>query len=208
MIIPIDTLSLFFVAALVLALTPGPDNIFVLTQSALYGRRAGLMVTLGLCNGIMLHTAAVAFGMATIFAASALAFDMVKVIGAGYLLYLAWRAFRIKPKPVEREAPVLSGGLLYCRGVVMNITNPKVAIFFLAFLPQFADPALGNLSAQIITLGILFIVATFMVFGSIAWFAGFLGAFLGKSERAQSLINRMTGIIFIGLAGRLLMASR
>ncbi len=206
--IPIDTLSLFFIAALALALAPGPDNIFVLSQSALYGRRAGLLVTLGLCNGILVHTAAVAFGVAAIFAASELAFNMVKFIGAGYLLYLACCAFRTKPTPVERGAPVLSDGVLYRRGVVMNITNPKVAIFFLAFLPQFADPALGSLSAQVILLGALFIVATFLVFSGIAWFAGLLGEFLRKSERAQSLINQMTGIIFIGLAGRLLMATR
>ncbi len=208
MMIPIDTLSLFFAAALALALAPGPDNVFVLTQSALYGLRAGLLVTLGLCTGIMVHTAAVAFGVAAIFVASALAFAILKVIGAGYLLYLAWCAFRARPNLVEGEGLGLSGGKLYSRGVVMNITNPKVAIFFIAFLPQFADPALGSLSAQMMTLGVLFIVTTFMVFGSVAWFAGFLGEFLRKSERAQSVINRITGIIFIGLAVRLLMATR
>ena len=208
MMIPIDTLSLFFAAALALALVPGPDNIFVLTQSALYGRRAGLLVTLGLCTGIMVHTAAVAFGVAAIFIASALAFAILKVIGAGYLFYLAWCAFRARPNSVEGEDLGLSGGKLYSRGVVMNITNPKVAIFFIAFLPQFADPALGSLSAQMMTLGVLFIVTTFMVFGSVAWFAGFLGEFLRKSERAQSVINRITGIILIGLAARLLMATR
>ena len=206
--IPIDTLSLFFVAALALALAPGPDNIFVLTQSALYGRRAGLLVTLGLCTGIMVHTAAVAFGVAAIFLASPLAFAILKVIGTGYLLYLAWCAFRARPNSFEGEGLGLSGGKLYSRGVVMNITNPKVAIFFIAFLPQFADPALGCLSAQMMTLGVLFIFATFMVFGSVAWFAGFLGEFLRKSERAQSVINRITGIIFIGLAVRLLIATR
>ena len=206
--IPIDTLSLFFAAALALALAPGPDNVFVLSQSALYGRRAGLLVTLGLCTGVMAHTAAVAFGVAAIFVASALAFAILKVIGAGYLLYLAWCAFRARPNLVEGEGLGLSGGKLYSRGVVMNITNPKVAIFFIAFLPQFADPALGSLSAQMMTLGVLFIVTTFMVFGSVACFAGFLGELLGKSERAQSVINRITGIIFIGLAVRLLMATR
>ena len=90
----------------------------------------------------------------------------------------------------------------------MNVTNPKVAVFFIAFLPQFADPALGSLSAQMITLGFMFIVTTFMVFGSVAWFAGFLGEFLRKSERAQRVINRITGMIFMGLAVRLLMVTR
>ena len=208
MMISIDTLSLFFAAALALALVPGPDNIFVLTQSALYGRRAGLLVTLGLCTGLTVHTAAVAFGVAAIFVASALAFAILKVIGAGYLLYLAWCAFRTRPNSVEGEGLGLSGGKLYRRGVVMNITNPKVAIFFIAFLPQFADPALGSLSVQMMTLGVLFIVTTFMVFGSVAWFAGFLGEFLRKSERAQRVINRITGMIFMGLAVRLLMVTR
>ena len=208
MLIPIDTLSLFFSAALALALAPGPDNIFVLTQSALYGRRAGLLVILGLCTGIMLHTTAVAFGVAALFLVSALAFTILKFIGAGYLLYLAWCMLRSDSKLAKGEGSGLSYGKLYSRGVVMNITNPKVAIFFLAFLPQFADPAVGSLSAQLITLGVLFIVVTFMVFGGVAWFAGLLGEFLRKSDRAQSVINRITGIILIGLASHLLITTR
>ena len=208
MIIPFDTLSLFSAAAVALALAPGPDNIFVLTQSALYGRRAGFLVTLGLCTGIMFHTAAVAFGVAAIFAASALAFNLLKVVGAGYLLYLAWGAFRAGATSVDGEGTGLSGGRLYGRGVVMNITNPKVAIFFLAFLPQFADPTYGSLSGQMMVLGALFIVVTFLVFGGVAWFAGFLGDFLRRSERAQIIMNRVAGVIFVGLAARLLTANR
>ena len=206
--IPIDTMSLFFASAVVLALVPGPDNIFVLTQSVLSGWRAGLLVTLGLCTGIMLHTAAVTFGVAAIFLASASAFTILKIIGAGYLVYLAWCAFRAKPIPVEGEGLGLSSGKLYSRGMVMNITNPKVAIFFLAFLPQFTNPDFGSLNAQMMTLGALFIVATFLVFGGVAWFAGLLGEFLRKSKRTQNVINRIVGVIFIGLAARLLMATR
>ncbi len=207
MMIPIDTLSLFFTAALALALVPGPDNIFVLTQSALYGRHAGLLVTLGLCTGLMVHTTAVVFGVAAIFLASALAFAILKVIGIGYLLYLAWCAFSARPNSVEREGLGLSGRKLYSRGVVMNITNPKVAIFFIAFLPQFVDPVLGGLSTQMTILGVLFIVATFIVFVGIAWFAGFLGALLRKSLSVQYVTNRIVGIIFVGLAARLLMTT-
>ena len=206
--IPIDTMSLFFASAVVLALVPGPDNIFVLTQSVLSGWRAGLLVTLGLCTGIMLHTAAVTFGVAAIFLASASAFTILKMIGAGYLLYLAWCAFRAKPIPVEGEGLGLSSGKLYSRGMVMNITNPKVAIFFLAFLPQFTNPDFGSLNAQMMTLGALFIVATFLVFGGVAWFAGLLGEFLRKSKRIQGVINRIVGVIFIALAARLLVATR
>ena len=205
--IPIDTMSLFFASAVVLALVPGPDNIFVLTQSVLSGWRAGLLVTLGLCTGIMLHTAAVTFGVAAIFLASASAFTILKIIGAGYLVYLAWCAFRAKPIPVEGEGLGLSSGKLYSRGMVMNISNPKVAIFFLAFLPQFTNPDFGSLNAQMMTLGALFVVATSLVFGSVAWFAGLLGEFLRKSKRTQSVINRIVGVIFIGLAARLLVVT-
>ena len=106
--IPVDTLCLFFASAVALALVPGPDNIFVLTQSVLYGWRSGLLVTLGLCTGIMVHTVAVAFGVAAIFLASATAFTSLKVIGAGYLLYLAVCAFRAEPMPIEGEGLRLS----------------------------------------------------------------------------------------------------
>jgi threonine/homoserine/homoserine lactone efflux protein len=159
--IPPETMSIFLIASVALALAPGPDNIFVLTQSALFGRPAGLLVTLGLCTGLLMHTAAVTLGVAAIVQASAFAFNALKAVGAGYLLYLAWLAWRASatsistPRGAER-----SRRSLYLRGVVMNVTNPKVAIFFLAFLPQFADPARGALTQQLLTLGALFMLAT------------------------------------------------
>ena len=205
--IPVDTLYLFFASAVALALVPGPDNIFVLTQSVLYGWRSGLLVTLGLCTGIMVHTAAVAFGVAAIFLASATAFTSLKVIGAGYLLYLALCAFRAEPMPIEGEGLRLSSGKLFGRGIVMNITNPKVAVFFLAYLPQFTDPGFGSLNGQMMILGALFIVATLMIFGSMAWFAGLLSEFLRESNRTQRVINWIVGIIFICLAIRLMMVT-
>ena len=205
--IPVDTLYLFFASAVALALVPGPDNIFVLTQSVLYGWRSGLLVTLGLCTGIMVHTAAVAFGVAAIFLASATAFTSLKVIGAGYLLYLALCALRAEPMPIEGEGLRLSSGKLFGRGIVMNITNPKVTVFFLAYLPQFTDPDFGSLHGQMMTLGALFIMATLMIFGSIAWFAGLLSEFLRGSNRTQRVINWIVAIIFICLAIRLLMVT-
>ena len=139
--IPAETLFLFILSSGTLALAPGPDNLFVLTQSALHGRWAGLLVTFGLCTGLLVHTAAVAVGVATILATSALAFTILKLAGAAYLIYLGWCALRTDGQAIRfgRET-ALSSGRLYRRGIVMNITNPKVAIFFLAFLPQFTDP--------------------------------------------------------------------
>ncbi len=200
-----DTTTFFLVTSIALALSPGPDNLFVLTQSALYGRQSGFLVTLGLCTGLLGHTSAVALGVAAIFQTSELAFTLLKVLGAAYLLYLAWDAFHASAVALEQAGnQKLKARSLYYRGVVMNITNPKVAIFFLAFLPQFADPSRGAIPLQILFFGTLFIAATLFVFGTIAGFGGFLANWLRGSDRAQLLMHRIAGTVFVGLAFRLL----
>lgn len=205
----LSTLALFTSASLLLALAPGPDNIFVLTQSAIKGKLVGIVVTLGLCTGLIVHTSAVALGVAAIFQASALAFNLLKYAGAAYLLYLAWGAFRAGATTLEgREAKETSLWRSYLRGIIMNVTNPKVSIFFLAFLPQFTNPARGSLPLQLIVLGLLFILATIVVFGTISLLAGMLGQWLRRSERAQVLLNRIAGTVFAGLALKLATASR
>lgn len=207
--IPVETALVFFAASALLALAPGPDNLFVLTQSALHGPRAGLLVTLGLCTGLIGHTFAVTIGVAALFQTSALAFTALKIVGACYLLYLAWGAFRAPAGPVQANANVqLDAGRLYRRGIVMNLTNPKVSIFFLAFLPQFADPARGNLGLQLVMLGAIFMVAALLVFGAIALLAGSLGQWLNRSPRAQVIMNRVAGTIFVALALRLALSER
>ena len=204
-----DVLMVFIGAAAALALVPGPDNIFVLTQSALYGRLSGLMVTLGLCSGLMVHSLAVAFGVAALFAASAVAFSVIKFLGAAYLVYLAWQALRAGGSALSGDAGTApSKAQLYRRGVVMNITNPKVAIFFLAFLPQFADPAVGALGPQLFMLGCVFAVVTVVVFGTIACCAGFLGEWLKGSLTAEVVLNRIAAAVFAALAVRLVFATR
>jgi len=207
--IPLQTLSLFLAASVALALAPGPDNIFVLTQSALYGRSSGIMVTLGLCTGLLVHTTAVAVGVAVLFQTSAIAFNILKLLGAGYLLYLAWQAFLAGTADLPaRDGKGRKFGKLYLRGIVMNVTNPKVAIFFLAFLPQFADPSIGSMTVQLLVFGGLFIVAAFVVFGAISWGAGSLGEWLQKSGRAQRIMNRVAGTVFVGLAVKLVLTER
>lgn len=204
-----ETVVTFFSASLLLALVPGPDNIFVLTQSALRGKLAGLLVVLGLCTGILVHTTAVACGVAVIFQASTLAFTALKLCGAGYLLYLAWGAFRAPATAIAADnGNGLRPGQLYRRGIIMNVTNPKVSIFFLAFLPQFADPARGPISLQMILLGGLFIVATLLVFGSIALLAGSVGELLHRSPRIQRVMNGLAGTVFVGLALKLATVER
>jgi len=208
-VIPLDTIFIFFSASVALGLAPGPDNIFVLTQSALHGRAAGLFVTLGLCTGLLVHTAAVSLGVAAVFATSALAFNLLKMAGAVYLLYLAWQAFRAgTSQSPQNGGPPLSRRRLYGRGIVMNITNPKVAIFFLAFLPQFANPSRGSLTLQLMSLGVFFILATLLVFGAVALFAGFIGEWLKGSPRAEVVMNRVAGTVFAVLALRLVTVER
>lgn len=203
--IPIDTLILFLSASIALALAPGPDNIFVLTQSALYGRKAGLLITLGLCTGLIGHTTAVILGVATLFQTSALAFTLLKTLGAVYLAYLAVQAWHAGNQPIETSGEELSNIQLYRRGIIMNISNPKVAIFFLAFLPQFTHPEAGSLALQMLTLAALFTVSGFAVFAIIATAAGSLGSWLRKSSKAQKTINKLASLIFIALALRLVL---
>lgn len=206
--LPFDTVLLFLSAAILLALAPGPDNVFVLTQSAMNGRLAGLYVTLGLCTGLLFHTIAVSLGVAAIFAQSDTAFTALKLCGAGYLIYLAYKAFRAGQSDLSGGQGRVPLRKLYLRGLIMNITNPKVAIFFLAFLPQFADPARGSLVLQLIALGALMAVATIVVFGGIALGGGTLGGWLRAKPGVQVWINRIAGAVFVGLALKLVTAER
>ena len=203
-LIPLDTAAAFFGAAVLLALAPGPDNLFVLMQSAMRGRGAGLLVVLGLCSGLLVHTAAVALGLATLFATSALAFNLLKAAGAIYLVWLAWQAWHAPAADTgSAAADAPSAAQLYRRGIVMNVTNPKVSIFFLAFLPQFVSAERGDVGTQVLTLGALFMLATLLVFGAIALAAGTLRELLLRSPRAQVTMNRVAALVFVGLAARL-----
>ncbi len=208
--LPLETLAAFAFAALLLAMVPGPDNIFVLTQSAVHGKGAGIAVVLGLCTGLIGHSTAVALGVAVIFRTSVLAFTVLKYLGGAYLVYLAWQAFRTSSAALG----CASGGgysdlwKLYRRGIIMNITNPKVSIFFLAFLPQFVDSERGSVTLQILLLGGVFILATIVVFGIIALLAGMLGEWLNRSNRAQNILNKIAGTVFLGLALKLVMVQR
>ena len=214
----LETLVAFFGVSVLLGLSPGPDNVFVLIQSAQRGWRLGLAVVLGLCLGIVVHTLAVALGLAAVFAASEVAFSVLKWCGAAYLVYLAigaWRApVSVKDSALAdaaaSKASASGAELLKMvgRGFVMNLTNPKVLIFFLAFLPQFANPALGPVAPQIFVFGAVFILSTFLVFGSIAIFSGVFGNLLLRSEKAQWWLNKLTAIVFVGLALRLATSQR
>lgn len=204
----LNNLLLFFAASALLALSPGPDNLFVMAQSVQNGRVAGLLVTLGLSTGLVAHTIAVVFGLAALVKASAIAFTALKFIGAAYLLYLAWKAFRSGASARSGSSGTVDSVRLYRRGIIMNLSNPKVSLFFLAFLPQFADPARGPVVPQLMLLGLVFIAATMLVFGMLSILAAGAGERLRRSETAQQIINRIAGTVFTALAVKLALTER
>lgn len=205
----LNTVLTFFAASFFLALAPGPDIIYVLTQSMIKGRIAGIIITLGLCSGLIVHTTLVALGIAVIFRTSLLAFSILKYAGAAYLLYLAWKAIIASDGKYEMQKSSNSSFLYYYRrGIIMNVTNPKVSVFFLAFLPQFANPENGSVTLQIILLGIMFIISALAVFSLISYFAGMIGNWFLKSGSAKKVLNVVSGIIFIILAVKLALAVR
>lgn len=205
----VQTVMMFITTSILLTLAPGPDILFVLTQSMTSGSRSGIMIALGLCSGLIVHTTAVALGVAVIFQTSLIAFTILKIVGAAYLLYLAYQCFKASSKSaLNAEKKAYTMGFLYKRGIVMNITNPKVTIFFLAFLPQFTNPEMGNVTAQIFTLGGLFMASAFSVFCVVALLAGRLGEWFAKTKHGEKILNRLSGTIFAALALKLAMSSR
>ena len=195
----------FFVAALVVALAPGPDNLFVLAQSATHGAKAGFSVICGLCTGICVQTALLIVGVSALIAASPIAFFVLQCCGAAYLLYLAYKSFQVRAGVVKLDAGGEGAGLpfrrLYLRGIIMNLTNPKAVLFALSFIPPAVDMNRDmSPSLQMVVLGAEFVTATFIVFGSIALLAGAVKKFMLNSPKANRNLNWFSGCVFIALA--------
>ena len=192
----------FFIAAIVVGIAPGPDNLFVLAQSATHGARAGFCVILGLCTGIALQTCLLVAGVSALIAASPIAFFVMQCLGAAYLLYLAYKSFQVRAGTVVAgESPELPAHKLYLRGIIMNMTNPKAVLFMLSFIP----PAVKmdrpiHPSVQTAILGAEFIVATLIVFGTVAILAGAVKKFLLNSPKANRNLNWFSGVVFVLLA--------
>lgn len=190
----------FIAAALVLLLTPGPAVLYVVARSVSQGRRAGLVSVLGLSTGALVHVLAATVGLTAILVASAAAFSIVKLLGAGYLIYLGVRTLLSRSAGSNNVAPATrSMTRLFADGVVVNVLNPKIAVFFLAFLPQFADPARGGVPQQILFLGILYVVLALITDGAYALLAGRFGRSLGRSVAAGRLMRYSSGLVYIGL---------
>lgn len=203
----IETLAAFVVASALLTISPGPDNIFVLTQSMLFGKRTGIFITLGLCTGLVFHTSVVAFGVASLIQTTPWAFTALKIFGAMYLFYLAWQVIKSDAQELTGEGEVLTDKALYLRGIVMNISNPKVSLFFLAFLPQFTHLEAEPMAAQIVLLGIVFVVISLLIFSMIAIAAAQIGKALTKHPGLQQALKNITALIFVLLAVNLLFSA-
>lgn len=193
-------LPVFLVAALVLLLTPGPAVLYIIARSIDQGRRAGLVSVLGIETGNFVHVLAAALGLSAILVSSPLAFSIVKYLGAAYLIYLGIRRLltRVDPSPLTELQPQ-SLRRIYTQGVTVAVLNPKTALFFFAFLPQFVDPSGSAVTGQLFFLGCLFVLMALVTDSLYALLAGTAGVWLKSSPAFAWAERYLVGFIFIGL---------
>ncbi len=189
------TLLLFAVTATAIILIPGPNHVYIAARSVAQGRGAGLASAFGVEAGTLVHIAAAAFGLSALIASSAVAFDVVRYAGAAYLFVLGIKALRRGGGHAEVAQPQTTRGRAFAEGVVVNVLNPKVGLFFLAFLPQFIDPAAGSLVLQTIVLGLLMFAIGLVVDLVYVAVAGALGGRLAQ----RAALDRVSGGIYIAL---------
>jgi threonine/homoserine/homoserine lactone efflux protein len=201
-------LLLFMSVGFALNITPGPDMLYIIGRSVAQGRRAGVASALGVGTGALVHILLVAVGLASMAAALPAALTVIRLVGAGYLVYLGVRALRA---PVGEDAsPEVRGGTwaAFRQGALTNVLNPKVALFFLAFLPQFVDASRGSTALQVVALGLIFDIVGTIVNLAVALGSSGLSRSMRRSTTAKRLLNRLCGVLFIGLGIRLALTTR
>jgi threonine/homoserine/homoserine lactone efflux protein len=196
-----STLVVFCAAAVLLLVVPGPSVIYIVTRSIDQGRRAGLVSTLGIHVGTTVHVTAAALGLSALLMSSAVVFDAVRYLGAAYLIFLGVRRLRGRDEDITADAREAGDGLprIFAQGIVVNVLNPKTALFFFAFLPQFVDVSKGHVPLQIAFLGAIFIGLGMLSDGSYALAAAFLGRWLRGSLRFARMQRMLTGSVFVAL---------
>lgn len=197
-----DLLISFVIATATLAISPGPDNIFVLIQSMTYGKKQGMAIVCGLISGCLIHTSLVAFGLSSFIKSNAELLFGLKLLGAGYLLFLAFQVFKsteiINTRNSTNESkPIFS---LFKQGFIMNVINPKVSIFFMAFFPAFLFSDTQTLIIQFYTLGFLFMTTSFLIFSMIVLFSSSVGAVLKSNSSFGTVLKWLQILVFIGIA--------
>ena len=203
-----DQLLGFLLAAVLVTISPGPDNLMVLGTGMSKGRASGIAFGLGCALGCLSHTALAVIGVGALIAASPTAFTALKICGDLYLLWLGYGALRSGggarvDSAVQSERSL---GALFMKGVIANAINPKVVLFFLSFLPQFVVPGHGQVALQMAALGLVFTLQAALIFGALGWFAGSIGRWLQRRPRAGRWLDRIAGMVFIALGLRLALA--
>lgn len=195
-----STIWLFLAAATVLVAIPGPNILYIVTRGVHQGRAAGLVSALGVETATLIHVAAASLGLSAILASSATAFSIVKYTGAAYLIYLGARTLLSREDAGTLVAPApMHPAQIYRQGVIVNAFNPKTALFFLAFLPQFVDPSRGSVAAQTLLLGCLLAMLGLANDVIYALAAGHAGVWLKGNARFQAIERRVSGLVYIGL---------
>jgi len=201
--------ALFIGVSWALILAPGPDMIYVITRGMAHGRKAGMLSATGVVCGILVHTTAAAFGLTLILQTSALAFLLVKFVGAVYLLYLGFKTWREKSTfHVETSTVRASSRALFWQGVLSNVLNPKIAIFFLAFLPQFVDKGSDHVTLQLAILGLTFACFGLCFLLAVGYSSGSIGNWLTVRPKYTQFFQRLAGGILVGLGIRLAFSER
>ena len=196
-------IGLFIAASTLLALAPGPDIIYVLTRGISQGRKAGIAAALGFASGCVFHTVLAAVGVAALIRSSELAFDIVRYAGAAYLVWIGIQALRHRSAfSIEGASEARALATIYRQSVIGNMLNPKVTLFFLAFLPQFVNTEAGNVALQMGILGIVFMAVTIVVFGAVAIFAAMIGDWVRRKPAIGERLNVFAGLTFIALGIR------
>jgi threonine/homoserine/homoserine lactone efflux protein len=208
-VIGFDQLVLFLPAALALNLLPGPDMLYCLSTGLGRGPRAGLVASLGVAAGLMVHIAAAAAGLTALVAASPLAFDVVRYAGAAYLAWIGLSAILRPPALTPSSGPVEADlAAVFRRGFLTNVLNAKVMLFFLAFLPQFVRPEAGHAAVQAAVLGLLANLTGTIVNGAVGVAGGRLSARLARRPGIMQVVGRGAGALFLGIAVRLAVEGR
>ncbi|MEU4404714.1 LysE family translocator [Streptosporangium sp. NPDC023963] len=196
----LPALALFAAATLALLLVPGPAVLYIVTRSVAQGRSAGLVSVLGIHLGSLVHVAAAALGVSALLAASSTGFTIVKYLGAAYLIWLGVRKLMTRSNGEESFEPrTATRSRMFWEGFVVNVLNPKTAIFFLAFLPQFADPEAGPIAPQIVLLGLIWTVLGIASDGAFALLASAMAGRLRRSARARRRLDVTSGVVYLGL---------
>jgi threonine/homoserine/homoserine lactone efflux protein len=208
--IALSTLALFSGACLALAVTPGPDMLLIASRSASQGKAAGFASLAGIQLGTYCHALAAALGLSQLFVTLPMAYDVVRFIGAAYLLYLAFKTFRSTGAALAASAsmPRYSRMQIFRQGLLTNVLNPKMALFVLALFPQFIDPKAGSIVLQMLMLATVLNVVGMIANGVVIMMASRLGARVSGSQRAARLMQVVLGTVFLGLACRLAFAGR